>query len=322
MTNPLNGVANGLPKPQSAKKTVFSQMLKKYRRHKYLYLMIIPVILYYVVIHYIPMYGAIIAFKNYRIAEGFLGSPWVGLDHFINFFNSYYFWTLLKNTLLINVYMLIFSFPAPIIFALLINEIRVSVFKRAVQTITYLPHFISMIVICGMIVQFLSRDGVITDLLVLLGMERTVLLQFPEYFRAIYVVSDIWQGIGWGSIIYLAAISGINPELYEASRIDGANRWRQAMYVTLPGIAPIVTILLILKIGNMLDLGFEKIILLYNPLTYSTADVISSFVYRRGIQANDFSYATAVGLFQAVINFILLIVANRIAARTSENSLW
>ena len=284
--------------------------------------MIIPVILYYVVIHYIPMYGAIIAFKNYRIAEGFLGSPWVGLDHFINFFNSYYFWTLLKNTLLINVYMLIFSFPAPIIFALLINEIRVSVFKRAVQTITYLPHFISMIVICGMIVQFLSRDGVITDLLVLLGMERTVLLQFPEYFRAIYVVSDIWQGIGWGSIIYLAAISGINPELYEASRIDGANRWRQAMYVTLPGIAPIVTILLILKIGNMLDLGFEKIILLYNPLTYSTADVISSFVYRRGIQANDFSYATAVGLFQAVINFILLIVANRIAARTSENSLW
>lgn len=314
-------IADGTQKT-NRQKTLAGRLLRDYRKHKYLYLMILPVIAFYLTFSYTPMYGAIIAFKSYRVADGFLGSPWVGFDHFISFFNSYYFGNLLRNTLLINIYMLIFSFPAPIIFALLINEIRISAFKRTVQTITYLPHFISMIVICGMIVQFLSRDGLVTDLLVFLGMERQVLLQFPQYFRTIYVLSDIWQGVGWGSIIYLAAITGINPELYEASRIDGANRWKQTLHITLPGIAPIVTILLILKIGNMLDLGFEKIILLYNPLTYSTADVISSFVYRRGIQANDFSYATAVGLFQSVINFILLVAANRIAARVSENSLW
>lgn len=297
-------------------------LLRDYRRHKYLYLMIIPVILYYATFSYTPMYGAIIAFKNYRIADGFLGSQWVGFSHFISFFDSYYFGRLLKNTLLLNVYMLIFSFPAPIIFALLINEIKVNVFKRAVQTITYLPHFISMIVICGMIVQFVARDGFIMDILVWFGMERTALLSHPEYFRTIYIASDIWQGVGWGSIIYLAAITGINPELYEASRIDGANKWKQTLHITLPGIAPIITILLILKIGSMLDLGFEKIILLYNPLTYGTADVISSFVYRRGILANEFSYSTAVGLFQSVINFILLVVANRVTKQLSENSLW
>lgn len=322
MASSPNGTVNNPAETIAPRATLLSRMLRNSRRHKYLYIMIAPVLIYYIVFHYVPMYGAIIAFKNFRVAEGILGSPWVGFDHFINFFNSYYFWTLLKNTLLINIYMLIFSFPAPIIFALLINEIRLSFFKRTVQTITYLPHFISMIVICGMIVQFLSRDGLLTDVLVFFGMERTVLLQFPQYFRTIYVASDIWQGVGWGSIIYLAAMSGINPELYEASRMDGASRWKQTLHITLPGIAPIIIILLILKIGNMLDLGFEKIILLYNPLTYSTADVISSFVYRRGIQANDFSYATAVGLFQAAINFILLIVANRIAAKTSENSLW
>lgn len=292
-------------------------------RHKYLYLMILPVVAYYVVFAYTPMYGAIIAFKNYRIVDGFLGSSWVGFDHFISFFNSYYFRRLLTNTLLINLYMLLFSFPAPIIFALLINEIRVNLFKRFVQTITYLPHFISMIVICGMITQFVARDGFVTDILVRFGMERTALLAHPEYFRTIYVASDIWQSVGWGSIIYLAAITGINPELYEAARIDGANKWRQTTHITLPGIAPIVTILLILQIGKMLDLGFEKIILLYNPRTYITADVISSFVFRRGLgESNEFSYTTAVGLFQSVVNFILIITANRITRQVSENSLW
>ncbi|MCU6792126.1 ABC transporter permease subunit [Paenibacillus sp. WQ 127069] len=295
-----------------------------YRKHKYLYLMIFPVLLYYILFHYVPMYGAIIAFKDYRIAEGFRGSPWVGFKHFQSFFESYYFWRLLKNTLLLNVYQLLFSFPAPIIFALLINELAGRLFKRIVQTITYLPHFISLIVICGMITQFVSREGFITDLLVnFFGMGRTALLAHPEYFRSVYVLSDIWQSVGWGSIIYLAAITGINPELYEASRIDGANRWRQTLNITLPGIAPIIIILFILKIGHMLDVGFEKIILLYNPNTYITADVINTFVYRKGLGATfEFSYATAVGLFQSAMNFLLLIIANKISRKLSENSLW
>ena len=298
-------------------------LAKDYKRHKYLYLMILPVVLYYFIFHYIPMYGAVIAFKNYRIADGFLGSDWAGFKHFSDFFHSYYFGRLLKNTLLINLYQLMFSFPAPIIFALLINEIGNRLFKRVVQTITYLPHFISIIVICGMITQFVARDGFITDLLVMFGFERTALLGHPEYFRTIYVISDIWQGIGWGSIIYLAAITGINPELYEAARIDGASKWKQTAHITLPGIAPIIVILFILKIGHMLDVGFDKIILLYNPNTYSTADVISTFVYRKGLgEANEFSYTTAVGLFQSVINFMLLVAANRFSKSVSENSLW
>ncbi|NQX60830.1 ABC transporter permease [Paenibacillus qinlingensis] len=296
---------------------------RDFRKHRYLYYMIFPVILYYLIFHYVPMYGAIIAFKNYRIADGFLHSPWVGFDHFTSFFQSYYFWRLIRNTLLLNVYMLLISFPAPIIFALLINEIVGQRFKKIVQTITYLPHFISMIVVCGMITQFLAREGFITDFLVWLGMERQVLLAHPQYFRSIYIVSDIWQGVGWGSIVYLAAITGINPDLYEASRIDGANRWKQTLHITLPGILPIIVILFILKIGHMLDVGFEKIILLYNPNTYETADMISTFVYRKGLEGSfEFSYATAVGLFQAAVNFILLIMANRISKKVSENSLW
>ncbi|TBL73925.1 ABC transporter permease [Paenibacillus thalictri] len=298
-------------------------LLNDYRKHKYLYLMIFPVLLYYAVLHYVPMYGALIAFKDYRVAQGFLDSPWVGFKHFQSFFDSYYFGRLLKNTLLLNVYQLLFAFPAPILFALLINEIGGRFFKRLVQTVTYLPHFISLIIICGMITQFVARDGVIMDLLVWFGMDRTALLAYPEYFRTVYIVSDIWQTVGWSSIIYLAAITGINPELYEAAKIDGANRWKQTLNITLPGIAPIIIILFILKIGHMLDIGFEKIILLYNPNTYVTADVINTFVYRKGLGASfEFSYATAVGLFQSAVNFVLLVVANQISRKLSENSLW
>jgi putative aldouronate transport system permease protein len=298
-------------------------VLQDYRKHKYLYLMILPVVIYYALFHYVPMYGALIAFKDYRVAQGFLESPWVGFKHFQSFFDSYYFGRLLKNTLLLNVYQLLFAFPAPIIFALLINEISGRFFKRMVQTITYLPHFISLIIICGMITQFVAREGVLMDLLVWFGMDRTALLAHPEYFRTVYIVSDIWQTVGWSSIIYLAAITGINPELYEAAKIDGANRWKMTLNITLPGIAPIIIILFILKIGHMLDIGFEKIILLYNPNTYVTADVINTFVYRKGLGASfEFSYATAVGLFQSAVNFLLLIVANKISRKLSESSLW
>lgn len=296
---------------------------KDYRSHKYLYIMILPLIAYYVIFQYAPMYGAIIAFKDFHVAKGVLESPWVGFQHFADFFNSHYFGRLLKNTFLLNLYQLLFVFPAPILFALLLNELMGSWFKRIVQTITYLPHFISLIVICGMITQFVSRDGLITDLLVWLGMERTALLGHPQFFRPIYIASDVWQSVGWSSIIYLAAISGVNPELYEAAKIDGATRLKQMWHVTLPGIAPVIVILLILKIGSMLDIGFEKIILLYNPNTYVTADVINSFVYRRGLTSSlEFSYATAVGLFQSSLNFILLIFANWFSRKTSETSLW
>ncbi|MGG1516640.1 ABC transporter permease subunit [Paenibacillus oryzisoli] len=298
-------------------------VLQDYHKHKYLYFMISPVVVFYVLFHYVPMYGAIIAFKDYRVAEGFLSSPWVGFQHFTTFFESFYFWRLLKNTLLLNLYSLVFTFPAPILFALLINEIGGRFFKKALQSITYLPHFISLIVICGMINQFVAREGVIMDILVWFGMDRTSLLSHPEFFRVIYITSDIWQSVGWGSIIYLAAITGINPELYEASRADGAGKWRQTLNITLPGIAPIIIILFILKIGHMLDVGFEKIILLYNPNTYETADVISTFVYRKGLgDSFEFSYATAVGLFQSALNFMLLITANKISRRLGESSLW
>jgi putative aldouronate transport system permease protein len=298
-------------------------LLKDYKANKYLYIMIAPVILYYTIFQYFPMYGALIAFKDFHIIKGVWDSPWIGFKHFEDFFSSYYFWRLLKNTLLINMYQLLFGFPAPILFALLINEIVRPRFKRIVQTITYLPHFISLIVICGMITQFVSRDGLIVDLLVMFGMERTALLGHPEYFRTVYVASDIWQHVGWGSIIYLAAISGINPELYEASRMDGANRFRQMRHITIPGIMPIVVILFILKMGHMMDVGFEKIILLYNPNTYVTADVINTFVYRKGLGSTfEFSYASAVGLFQSVINLLLLIFANWFSRKVNETSLW
>ncbi|MEF2248431.1 ABC transporter permease subunit [Paenibacillus sp. IITD108] len=296
---------------------------KDYRSHKYLYIMIFPVVLYYLIFQYAPMYGAIIAFKDFHVAKGILDSSWVGFKHFQDFFSSYYVWRLIKNTLLLNVYQLVFVFPAPILFALLLNELIGPWFKRIVQTVTYLPHFISLIVIGGMITQFVSRDGFITDILVWLGMDRTAMLGHPEFFRPIYIISEIWQSVGWSSIIYLAAISGVNPELYEASRMDGAGRMKQMWHVTLPGISSIIVILLILKIGSMMDIGFEKIILLYNPNTYVTADVINTFVYRRGLTSSmEFSYATAVGLFQSSINFILLIFANWFSRKVSETSLW
>lgn len=304
--------------------TPWIQALRKdFRHHKYLYIMILPLVLYYAIFQYAPMYGAIIAFKDFHVARGILDSPWVGFKHFGDFFGSYYFGRLIRNTFMLNLYQLLVVFPAPILFALLLNELIGKWFKRIVQTITYLPHFISLIVICGMITQFVSRDGIITDLLVWLGMNRTSLLAHPEYFRPIYIISDIWQTVGWSSIIYLAAITGVNPELYEAARMDGAGRIKQMRHVTIPGIAPIIVILLILKIGSMMDIGFEKIILLYNPNTYVTADVINTFVYRRGLTSSlEFSYATAVGLFQSSLNFIFLIFANWFSRKVSETSLW
>ncbi|WP_025678009.1 ABC transporter permease [Paenibacillus massiliensis] len=291
-------------------------------RNRYIYLMLVPVITYYMIFHYAPMYGLLIAFKDYGIADGVWQSPWVGFTHFQNFFESPYFWRLMHNTLLISFYELLFAFPAPIILALLLNELRLIIFKRVVQTISYLPHFISIVVVAGMIVDFTARDGLINNILVMFGIEPIAFLQEAGWFRSMYISSGVWQGIGWGSIIYLAAMSNIDPALYDAARIDGAGRWKQTLNVTIPGIMPTIVILLILNIGAMLSVGSEKIILLYNPLTYETADVISTYVYRKGILGADFGYSAAVGLFNSIVSFILLTLANTISKRVSEHRLW
>lgn len=284
--------------------------------------MALPVIVYYLQFHYGPMYGLQIAFKDFSVGRGIWGSRWVGFQHFQEFFGSYYFWRLIRNTLLINFYELIFGFPAPIILALLLNEIRSRLFKRAVQTISYLPHFISIIVIVGMLVDFLARDGLVNQLLHVFGVESIAFMREPQWFRTIYVSSGIWQGIGWGSIIYLAAISTIDPTLYEASKVDGAGRFKQALHITIPGIMPTIIILFILKMGSMMSVGSEKILLMYNSLTYESADVISTFVYRKGILEANYGYTTAIGLFNSIISFILLVISNSISKRVSETKLW
>lgn len=296
--------------------------MKDFATNKYLYLMIVPVLVYYAVFHYAPMYGALIAFKEYSPMKGILGSDWAGFKHFEDFFNSYYFLRILKNTILISLYTLVFEFPAPIILALLINEVRNKAFKRTAQTITYMPYFISLVVICGIITDFTNSDGVINRFFMLFGYDGQAMLQRPELFRPIYVLSEIWQRIGWESIIYIAALMSVDMEQYEAARMDGASRLKQMFYITLPGIMPTIAIMLILRMGNLMNVGFEKIILLYNPVTYETADVISSFVYRKGLLEFGWSYGSAVGLFNSVINLALLITANWISRRVNNSSLW
>ncbi len=298
------------------------RLKKDFRRYKYVYLMLLPIIAYYFIFHYIPMYGAQIAFRDLNIRKGILASPWVGLKHFQNYFNSYYFFRLIRNTVLINVYDVIFAFPAPIILALLLNEVRSIRYKRLVQTISYMPHFISIVVICGMLQNFLTLDGVINQVIKLFGGTPTAFLLQPEWFRTIYIGSGVWQQVGWGSILYLSALSGIDQELYEAAKIDGASRWKQTLHVTLPGIAPTIIIMLILRMGRMMDVGSEKVLLLYNPNTYETGEVISTFVYRKGLIEASYSYSAAVGLFNSVINFVILISVNAFSKKLSESSLW
>lgn len=292
------------------------------RKNKLLYVMLLPVLLYYIVFHYAPMYGAMIAFKDFSPRLGIWGSDWVGFEHFREFFTGPYFWRTIKNTVLISFYQLLFGFPAPIVLALLLNELKHALFKRTVQTITYMPHFISLIVICGILKDFTSSEGVINDIVAFFGGERVTFLLEPSLFRTVYVSSGIWQNIGWGTIIFLAALTGIDQEQYEAAKIDGAGRWKQMTHVTLPGLMPTIIILLILDIGRMMNVGFEKIILLYNPGTYETADVISSYVYRVGLQDFNYSFSSAVGLFNSVINFVLLISSNWLSRKFNDTSLW
>ena len=291
-------------------------------KYKNVYIILLPVLLYYLILAYGPMIGNVIAFQDYSITRGLFASKWVGLKHFRSFLTNYSCFRLIRNTLMINLYGLIFGFPAPIILALLLNEVRSSGFKRTVQTITYMPYFISTVVIAGMMLDFLNTRGLINAIIELFGGEKIQFLVRAEMFWGIYTVSEIWQGVGWGSIIYLSALSGVDMDLYEASAIDGANRFHQLVHVTLPSILPTIMIMLILRLGQMMSLGYEKILLIYTPAIYETADVISTYVYRKGLLEQSFSYSTAVNLFNSVINFVLLVSANRISRAATGSSLW
>lgn len=298
------------------------RLTRDFQKNRALYFMIVPVILFYVLFHYKTMYGAIIAFYNYRPARGLEGSKWVGLDHFIYFFKSPFFERTLKNTLAISLLNLLFAFPAPIILALLLNEVRNKYFKKVVQTVTYLPHFISSVIICGMLTSFCLSTGLFNDIIEFFGGERIPLLQGTQYYRTIYIASDIWQTIGWSSIIYLAALSGVDKNLYEAAQLDGANKWKQTWHITIPSILPTIMIQLILKIGTLMSVGYEKTLLIYNPTNYAVSDIISTYTYRMGLELGDWSYATAIGLFNSVVNCILLVISNKLSKKYTENSLW
>jgi putative aldouronate transport system permease protein len=302
--------------------TIIVSFAKDVVKNKLLYVMLLPVLLFYFLFHYWPMYGAIIAFKDFNPRLGIIGSPWAGFGQFISFFEGAYFWRTLRNTFLISFYGLLWGFPAPIALALMLNEVKSKFFKSSVQTITYLPHFISLVVIAGIIKDFTSSKGIVNDILAFFGWERISLLLEPSLFRTIYISTDIWQHIGWGTIIYLAALAGVDPERYEAAKMDGAGRWKQMIHVTLPGMMPTIVILLILNIGRLMNLGFEKIILLYNPSTYETADIISSYVYRVGLQEFNYSFSAAVGLFNSVIAFVLVIFSNWLSRKLNDTSLW
>lgn len=304
-------------------KTKRKKIIKKMMQNYELYLFILPAFIYFITFHYAPMYGIIIAFKNYIPTKGFFGSPWAGFKHFMNFFNSYYFWMLLKNTIGIAFYSLIAGFPIPILLALALNEVQNKHFKKIVQNVTYAPHFISTVVMVGMLISFLSpSSGIINQIIQFLGFEPINFLGKEKWFKDIYVWSGVWQGMGWGSIVYLGALSGIDPQLHEAGIVDGATRFQRILHINIPSIMPTMVILLILNLGSIMNVGFEKIFLMQNPLNMDASEVISTYVYKMGLQKAQYSFSAAVGLFNSVINFTLLITVNSIAKRLNETSLW
>lgn len=295
------------------------------RKNWTLYLLVLPLIAFYLIFCYKPMYGVLIAFKSYRPNLGIFNSPWAshhGLQYFLEYFGSMYFGRTVRNTLLISVYGLAWSFPAPILLALLFNELRSVPFKRAVQTITYLPHFVSTVVICGLVRQFCLSGGLFNVIRSTLGMRPIGLLQNARYFRTIYIASGIWQGVGWSSIIYLAAIAGVDVQLYEAAALDGAGRFRRAWHITLPSIQGTIVLLLIMSVGGLLSVGSEKILLLYNESIYEVADVISTYVYRRGLLEGNYSYTTAIDLVNQAIGFLLVLAANTISKKVADIGLF
>jgi len=314
--------AGAKSKAEPQAKPSIRRLVRIFQRDKYLYLMVLLPLAYFVVFHYIPLYGITLAFKDFDISQGIMGSPWVGLKYFEEFFSNPYSWLVIRNTVVLRLWQLAIGFPAPIILALFLNELRTERFKRIVQTSSYLPHFISLVVVSGMVISFLASDGPINNLIKSLGGQTVPWMQRPEYFAPIFTFSGIWQNAGWATVIYLAALTGINPELVEAAVIDGAGRWQRLLHITLPGIAPVVTIMFLLRIGQLLTVDYQMILLLYSPAIYETADVLGTYIYRRGIIGADFSFATAVGLFQAVVGLVFIVGANWIAKRVGGTSLW
>lgn len=295
---------------------------KRIGESKYLYMLFALPLIYFIIFKYGAMLWLCIAFVDFNAVKGIWGSQWVGLENFKEFLADPYFWNIVKNTILINVWMLAFFFPSPIILALLINDVKNKHFQKFTQSVTYLPYFLSTVVVCGFVVNILSTDGLVNQFIKTLGMHPISFITNPQWFRPIYVLSELWQGAGWSSIIYLAALTGVDTQLYESASIDGASHWKQLWNISLPCIAPVISIQFLLTIGKLLSVGYEKIILLYTGSTYSTADVISTYVYRRGLIEANYSYGAAVSIFQAVIALVLIVSANKAARKIGSTSLW
>lgn len=299
------------------------QVLQQMKRHWQFYMLVALPLLYLIIFKYVPMFGVVIAFKDYNLVEGILGSPWAGFKYFQQLLDAPYFWDYFRNTLLISLYGLLIGFPAPIILALALNEIRNGVFKKSVQMVTYAPYFISTVIIVSILIVNLSPNvGLLSNIYRALGLEPIDFLGKSELFKSIYVWSDVWQNMGYGAIIYIAALSGVNPELYEAAKVDGATRFQKIWNIDIPSLIPVIVIMLILSLGQIMSLGFEKIYLMQNPLNQNTSEVISTYVYKVGLLGANFSFSTAIGLFNSLINFTLLIIVNFVAKKLSSNSLW
>ncbi len=303
------------------RKTFRQRLRRDFRENWVVYLLLLPVIVWYIVFCYLPMFGIVMAFENFKFAKGIFGSAWVGFKNFEKFFSSYYFTRLLRNTVLLSVKDLVFSFPTPIIFALMLNELRNQRFKKTIQTVSYLPYFISMVVVCGLVKTFTEATGIFSQISQALGGPKE-LISNPGSFHGIMITSGIWQNLGYGSVIYISALTAIDQELYDSAKLDGANRWQQTLHVTIPGIMPTIIIMLIMRVGHLMSVNYQKIILLYSPAIYETADTISTFVYRKGLLESDYAYAAAVDLFNSVINTLLLISVNWISRKKSETSLF
>lgn len=322
LASPSGQTASRRKKPRRGREAGRLPLRTAIRRDWQLYSLAVLPLLFFLVFRYLPMLGNVIAFRRFRPGGSIFGDEWVGLRYIEMFLNDPTFWKVFGNTLTLGALSLLICFPLPIILALLLNEVRSRYFKRFVQTVSYLPHFLSIVIVAGMLMQLLSLEGTVNQILGFFGGDAISFLQQPEWFRTIYVSSEVWQTVGWGTILYLAALTTVDASLYEAARIDGANRWRQTWHVTLPGIRPTMVTLLILNIGAFMAVGFEKILLIYNPMTYPTADVISTYLYRVGLVSNNFSYAAAIGLFEAIIGLTLILSANAISRRAVGASLW
>jgi putative aldouronate transport system permease protein len=308
---------------ESYESALRSEKWRRAKRMYALYLLFLVPLVTLIIFRYVPIYGLSIAFVDYRYAKGMLGSPWNNFEHFRQLFANPYFARLFRNTVIISVLKLVFGFPAPIILALIINEVQSASFKRTVQSISYLPHFLSWVVLSGIIIEMLSpQRGIVGYIYTLLGMEAPVILYSQGLFRPMLVVTAMWQGVGWGAVIYLAAIAGINPELYESATVDGANRLQMAVRITVPSLIPVIVVLFILNLGYLMEAGFDQILNLYNPLVWEVADIIDTFVYRKGILDRQYDYATAVGLFKSLVGVCLLVAANMIIRRFSEYGIW